>query len=484
MTFTLSKAATPSKIFLTNWSRVEARWDPNYYRGMTEFRSRMRDCSVPLEPLKRSLALVQYGISERATEEPVGVPMLRMINLQDDAWDLVDLKYIQLTDDEKQPYLLQPGDILFNRTNSKELVGKCCVFDLEGEYVFASYLIRVRVRPGSLRPEYVTAFLSSGLGRIQIDAVSRQIAGMTNVNAEEIRALLIPALDGAAQNKVVTAWKSAIRKRDRTLDKARAVLATIDDVLLDELGIHSTPAPPNTLESRIFQSRFNGLSGRRWDPLYHQADIFQFVRSAKCDLKPLGRHADYFVTGFPAGRADQVDGDDGGVIQIRPTNLSDDRELIFRRNVYIAASALDSRKSDVLRRGEVLFNNTNSQERVGKTVCFDLDGNYFCSNHITRIGTKENVMNPLYLASVLNLYQRRKVFFKLCTNWNNQSGVGNDILQRVPVPLPHPTRQSAIVSRLQAVQDQARNLREQARDDLEKAKRDIESIILGREDTL
>ena len=71
---------------------------------------------------------MQYGICERATEENVGVPMLRMNNLQADGWDLTDLKYIQLGEEDLERYQLQPGDLLFNRTNSKELVGKCEVF--------------------------------------------------------------------------------------------------------------------------------------------------------------------------------------------------------------------------------------------------------------------------------------------------------------------------------------------------------------------
>ena len=100
MSFTLSKAVNPAKVFLTDSSCLEARWDPNYYRCMGDFRKRVKSCVFPVEKLRRSLALVQYGISERATEEPVGVPMLRMINLQDDTWDLSDLKYIEMTDKE------------------------------------------------------------------------------------------------------------------------------------------------------------------------------------------------------------------------------------------------------------------------------------------------------------------------------------------------------------------------------------------------
>jgi type I restriction enzyme S subunit len=73
------------------------------------------------------------------------------------------------------------------------------------------------------------------------------------------------------------------------------------------------------------------------------------------------------------------------------------------------------------------------------------------------------------------------VFFKLCTNWNNQSGVGSDILQRIPIPLPRRTRQTEIVKRLEAVRVEACTLSEQAHADIEKAKQDIEALILGKE---
>lgn len=483
MSYSIAGELDKTKVFLSNWSELEGRWDPNYYRGIQEFRRRLKNCPFPIEPLKESLEQVQYGISKRATKDRVGAPMLRMINLQDDAWDLSDLKYIQMPEEELKPYFLKPGDILFNRTNSKELVGKCCVFNLTGDYVFASYLIRVRVKDGTLLPDFVVAFLSSGLGRIQINAVSRQIAGMTNINAEEIRNLSVPILDDKSQRNVVSAWRSAIQRRDRTLEMAREVIASIDDLLLSELGVPNPSEPPNTLESRIFQSTFAATTGQRWDPLYYQSDIFHFVRSANCDLKRLGDLGTEFLTGFAAGRKDQVDEDEHGIIQIRPTNLSDDRDFIFDRNVYIDASELDARKQDILSRNDVLFNNTNSQEQVGKTVLFDLDGNFFCSNHITRVQAKATFLDAAYLTYLLNLYQRRKVFFRLCTNWNNQSGVGSDVLARMPIPVPKLKHQHEIVERLDSVRTQAQSLRTQAQSQLDQAKGEVEAMILGKKPT-
>lgn len=82
---------------------------------------------------------------------------------------------------------------------------------------------------------------------------------------------------------------------------------------------------------------------------------------------------------------------------------------------------------------------------------------------------------------MLTLYQRHKVFYKLCTNWNNQSGVGSDVLKRIPIPVPAPKSQIAIVTKLNGIRDAARKLRKKAVSELEQAKQGIDNLILGEE---
>ncbi|MHB1564479.1 MAG: restriction endonuclease subunit S [Leptospirillum sp.] len=270
----------------------------------------------------------------------------------------------------------------------------------------------------------------------------------------------------------------AVVKYQSRLSKAQCLLDSLDEVLLAEIGVERTPIPANTIRQRIFHISFKHLTGQRFDPLYHQGDIFHFVRDAKCDLPKLGGLVAYFLTGFAAGRDAQSE-DESGIIQIRPTNISNDRELVFNRNITIALTELEARKLDRLKRGEVLFNNTNSQEQVGKTVYFDLNGLYFSSNHITRIATNGHELNALYLNYVLNLYQRNKVFFKLCTNWNNQSGVSVDVLKKIPIPLPRAKHQAVIVEKLERIRNDAHILQQQAAEELVQAKEEIEALILG-----
>ena len=137
----------------------------------------------------------------------------------------------------------------------------------------------------------------------------------------------------------------------------------------------------NVDRSKVFLTSSSDLTGERWDALYHLEDIFSFIRSADCEIVALRKYVCKMETGFAAGKGDQSDSE-SGIIQIRPTNINEDRQLVFERNVYIDAKCIEENPLGILRKGEVLFNNTNSQELVGKSVYFDLDEKFVCSNHI------------------------------------------------------------------------------------------------------
>ncbi len=226
--FRLSPAER-SKVLCFGLKRGEltGRIDVNFWRLTPLFKTRFANPRFPLVELGKIVQLVQYGSSALASAERHGVPIIRMNNLQNDGWDLSDLKYIALSSGELETYRLKVGDILFNRTNSKELVGKCEVFREPGDWVFASYLIRVRLSNGGL-PQFISDFLSTSAGRLQIDRFSRQIIGMTNINAEELRQILIPLpQDSVKQEEFVSTMDRMRAARKRKLDEANALLAGI-----------------------------------------------------------------------------------------------------------------------------------------------------------------------------------------------------------------------------------------------------------------
>lgn len=135
----------------------------------------------------------RYGTSKRAGRDPVGIPVLRMGNIVGGYVDYSDLKYADLVENEKNKYLLHHGDVLINRTNSLELVGKAATFDgRDGEWIYASYLVRIRVDTSRVLPEYVTATINSRVGRSYVLATARRAIGMVNINAREMAGFPIP----------------------------------------------------------------------------------------------------------------------------------------------------------------------------------------------------------------------------------------------------------------------------------------------------
>jgi len=147
----------------------------------------------------------QYGTSQRADTSGAGIAVIRMNNItKSGELDLTDLKYVRLSDREVERHLLRQDDILFNRTNSAELVGKTGIWrDQRFEAVPASYLIRVRVDEAKAIPRFVWAFMNSPFIKRTLLGKARRAIGMSNINATELRALPLVLPDITSQGVFV-----------------------------------------------------------------------------------------------------------------------------------------------------------------------------------------------------------------------------------------------------------------------------------------
>ncbi len=133
----------------------------------------------------------QYGLSLNAGSEGQ-YPMLRMMNIEDGLCVENDIKYVDLNAKDFEAYRLVHGDVLFNRTNSYELVGRTGVYELEGHHVFASYLVRIRTKSEKLEPKFLTLYLNSDLGRRQVLAYATKAVSQANVNASNLLRVRLP----------------------------------------------------------------------------------------------------------------------------------------------------------------------------------------------------------------------------------------------------------------------------------------------------
>lgn len=145
------------------------------------------------------LVFCQYGLNKPLTGDSTGVAVLRMNNLVGGKVDTQALKYTALTSGEEKEFLLTDGDILFNRTNSRELVGKVSIFNGKGKLAFASYLLRLRVDPQKVNPSWLNFYLNSPLLQNTFRTLATPGVSQSNINAQAMQAIKLNVPDLKAQ---------------------------------------------------------------------------------------------------------------------------------------------------------------------------------------------------------------------------------------------------------------------------------------------
>jgi len=412
--------------------------------------------------------LLQYGCSKRATEEPLGYRMIRMNNLQTDGWHLDDLKYVQLTPAEFRSWRLECGDIAFNRTNSKELVGKCEVFAEPGDWVFASYLMRLRVDRSRALPEFVTAFLNTRAGRVQINRESRQIIGMSNINAEEIRTLRVPLPKPQKQKELLGELDTARHRWKKMLADADGLLSELDDFVLEQLGL-SLPSPeayPTNYAVRIRDV----VAGSKLNPDFFHPERINAIKAVQRKYPGSRSGTLASIADF---RRDQR--------QIRPGDTylglanvqSDTGERIENTEEDGEGTVFEYAENDVLfARLRPYLNKVYRAETFG--VCSP-------EFHVMRLypdkdGTPRLV--PDYLAALLRsrlvLAQTRHMM-----TGNTHPRLTNDDVVNLVIPIADGAVQAQIASEVARRRAEARRLRAKGTELWEEAKGAFEAALLG-----
>ena len=144
----------------------------------------------PIVTIRKLLKSASYGTSAKAGAKGE-FPILRMNNLTyKGGMDFSDLKFIDLKPNEIERYTVREGDVLFNRTNRADLVGKTAIYRKKEHMAYAGYLVRLRVDKEN-HPEFLAAFLNSKYAKRMLRGMCKSIIGMANINANEIQNMSI-----------------------------------------------------------------------------------------------------------------------------------------------------------------------------------------------------------------------------------------------------------------------------------------------------
>lgn len=216
----------------------------------------------------------QYGISVSMNEEGIGYPIFRMNEIHNMLCDLDVDKHADISKEDFKKFKLNNKDVLFNRTNSYEWVGRTGIYyEVDNQdFVFASYLVRFIPNEDYIYPEYLTAYLNTKYGVWDIKRRSRQSINQTNVNPEEVKEIYIPLLSKIIQDRIKENFEQAHLCRI----KSNRLYCDAENLLFDNLGVGDFKIQEEAINIKKYCESF--ATTGRLDAEYYQSEYESYQK--------------------------------------------------------------------------------------------------------------------------------------------------------------------------------------------------------------
>lgn len=414
------------------------------------------------QPIKKFLDICQYGISQAMTEEPKGYPIFRMDDIKN-CFLLDDgVKYIEVPERVFEQFKLEINDVLFNRVNAEEFVGRTGIFKLKGDYVFASYLIRLRVKPDSgILPDYLNIFLNTKFGKKQIRRFSRRAVNQANVNAEELKNFKIAVIPLEIQ-------KLISRLSDETwsnIELSKSLYSQAENLLLQELGLKDFRLKYEVSYTSNLSGAFNvhRADAEYFQPIYQ--DLIDNLNK-NVELRPLGKLLLGFQKGVEVGSENYQE---EGKPFIRVSNLSI-HGLIEKDQKYIGERLYHQLKDTYEPKVGDFLLTKDATPGIACVVKEPVKG--IIASGILKLKVNQKEINKEYLALCINstvgkLQIQRDGGGSVITHWRP------DQIKKLQIPVLSDKIQKKIARLIQ----QSHEARKKAKQLLEEAKRKVEEVI-------
>lgn len=391
-----------------------------------------------------------YGVNTKLSTASVGLPVLRMGNIQEYRLDLKDLKYADLSAHDTDKVLLRYGDILFNRTNSAHLVGKVALVDTERKLSYASYLLRLRVSE-AVDPKWLYYQLASPQMQTTLRCLATKGVSQSNINPTKMRALRIPVPPLAEQRKIAAILGSV----DEAIEKTQAVIDQVQEV---KKGL-------------MQQLLTRGLPGRH--TRFKQTEIGEIPESWKvASVGDVVSCCDY-------GLSKKLSPDSSGVPILRMGNMQDG-EIVLDSLKYVSHDVIEE-KPLLLQPGDILFNRTNSLALVGKVSLFrGSAGPVSFASYLLRLKVRPERGNSSWLNAVLNTSANQSRLRRLATPGVSQANINRKKFLALLIPVPPNHEQQEIVEHNEALGQRVRKERDKLAG-LQDLKQSLMSVLLTGE---
>ncbi len=414
-------------------------------------------------PITNILKFTQYGISIEMNDEGMGYKIYRMNEISNMFCNFDVNKYAYIDEKEMKKFELKNNDVVFNRTNSQEFVGRTGIFKKFSDepFIFASYLVRFRPNQEKVLPEYLTTFLNSKFGIQDVKRRARISINQSNVSASELKKVEIPLLSINFQNKIKPLFDISFN----FISESKKLYDESEQLLLSELGLLDWK-PKHELS---FVKNFSDTQqAERIDAEYFQPEyeeIIEVVKKYKGGFDKLGNLVKIKKSIEPGSEAYQ----ENGIPFVRVSNISK-FELSDNNQQFISEKLYTELKNYQPRKGEILLS-----KDATPGIAYYLNEEpeqMIVSGGILRLKIESQQVLPEYLTLILNsvIVQKqieRDVGGSVINHWRQ------DHVKSTMIPILENAKQKEI----KELVEQSFFNRKQSKSLLEIAKRGVEIAI-------
>lgn len=362
---------------------------------------------------------------------------------------------------------LTSDSFLISRSGSLGLVS--VIKDEIRDAILSSHIFKVSLDTTKIRPEYLEALLRSQIGQLQFfqNNNGAVIPEISQTALKSIRVILPPS---NIQNHIVSFMRSAYSQKKQKEQEAHALLDSIDDYVLTELGIEKPQQKENSIENRIFTTTSSEVFGGRFDPeIYYQVyslhtKLYSMERFQNCVLiNPTtsfsGYEPDTSITFVPMEKISAEYGE---------------ADLSLRKVVAEAKGYTRFRDNDL-----IWAKITPCMENGKSAVVDNLKEGIGCGSTEFHVFQALEGINIHYIHALLRLKSLRKHAVLHFTGSAGQQRVSSEFFKELIIPKPSIEKQTEIADYITNTRNRAKQLRQEADAIVQQAKERVERILLA-----
>ena len=364
---------------------------------------------------------------------------------------------------------LANNSFLVSRSGSLGLVS--VVEDEIKGAILSSHIFKINLDTTKIRPEYLETFLRSQLGQFQFFQ-NNNGAVIPEISQTALKSIRVISPPANIQNHIVSFTRSAYSQKKQKEQEAEALLGSIDDYVLTELGIEIPQQKENSIENRVFTATLSEVSGRRFDPeMYYQ------VYSLHTESYPMERFGDcVLINPSTSFYGYELDTSITFVPMEKVSAEYGEADLSLGKTVAGAKGYTRFRDNDL-----IWAKITPCMENGKSALVGNLKNGIGCGSTEFHVFRALEGINIHYIHALLRLKSLRKHAALHFTGSAGQQRVSGEFFKELIIPKPSIEKQTEIADYITNARNRAKQLQQEANTVVEQAKERVERILLAEE---